>query len=129
MPKFEPGKSGNPNGRPKQKPFLDWCGKWTVDRAETVLAPIAENPRHKSQLEAIKLIMAYGVGKPVEFSESSHQVEGIPADPSKALSILEELIPKSAIAGIGGGAGDAAGAGNGAAQVLGPERGAGEGNP
>lgn len=66
MPRpFEKGNPGGP-GRPKQKPFLDWCKKWTVEKAELYLAPIAEDRRSKNQLEAIKTIMAYGVGKPVE---------------------------------------------------------------
>lgn len=62
---FQKGNPGGP-GRPKQKPFLEWCGKWTVERAEKFLIPIAEKSSSKNQLEAIKLIMAYGVGKPVE---------------------------------------------------------------
>ncbi len=62
---FKKGDPGGP-GRPKQKPFLDWCNKWTVEKAEKYLAPIAEKSSSKNQLEAIKLIMAYGVGKPVE---------------------------------------------------------------
>lgn len=62
---FKKGDPGGP-GRPKQKPFLEWCGKWTVERAEQYLAPIAEDNKNRGQLEAIKLIMAYGVGKPVE---------------------------------------------------------------
>lgn len=125
---FQKGNPGGP-GRPKQKPFLEWCGKWTVEKAEKYLAPIAEKGSHKNQLEAIKLIMAYGVGKPVEFSEASHQLERVPTNPDEALSFLEELIPKSAAKGTGGGPGDAKGAGDGASQVLPPERGAGESNP
>ena len=65
---FKPGESGNPAGRPRQKPVLEWCKRWTMDKAEKYLAPIAEDVGNKNQLEAIKLLMAYGVGKPVETS-------------------------------------------------------------
>ena len=89
---FKPGESGNPNGRPKQKPFLDWCKKWAVARGEAFLTAIAENPRHKNQLDAIKTIFAYGYGKPVEFTESTHDFSGMGQSADEARSALEKLI-------------------------------------
>lgn len=66
---WKPGQSGNPAGRPKdKKPYIEWCREWTIFNAKKHLVPIAENPEHKHQLEAIKLLMAYGVGKPLETS-------------------------------------------------------------
>ena len=71
---FAIGNSGGP-GRPKQKPFLEWCKKWTAEEAEKYILPIAQNPKHKAQMEAIKLVMAYAIGKPVDFHETNHSFE------------------------------------------------------
>ena len=125
---FKPGESGNPNGRPRQKPLLEWCKKWTLEKAETVLGPIAEDPKRKDQLEAIKTIMAYGIGKPVESVESTHQFEGLDANPHQAKDFLGQLIAGETIASVGLGEGSGDEQANSTAQVPGPERGAGESN-
>jgi len=126
---FEPGKSGNPAGRPKQKPLLEWCKKWTIEKAESTLGPIAEDPAHKQQLDAIKTIMAYGVGKPVEFTETTHQFEGVAVDPHGAKELLGQLIAGDTITSVGLGDGSGVVPPELAAQILGAERGSGERNP
>ena len=126
---FESGKSGNPAGRPKQKPLLEWCRKWTIEKAETHLGPIAEDSEHKYQLEEIKTIMAYGVGKPVEFNETTHQFEGMDANAHQAKELLGQLIAGESIASVGLGEGDGVGQASKPDEVLDSKRGAGEGNP
>lgn len=128
MAKFEPGKSGNPNGRPKQKPFLDWCKKWVDEKGESQLCKIAENGRHKQQLEAIKTIFAYAIGKPVEYSETSHQFDGLAPDPSKAKELLEQIIGESEGSSILANTGSAASAGEKPAELPDPQRSAGAGD-
>ena len=125
---FEKGHPGGP-GRPKQKPFLDWCKTWTVEKAHRYLRPIAENGKRKDQLEAIKLIMAYGVGKPVESIEASHQFDGVEQNPSSIAIGLAELIERGRIASVVPSNGNGEVATASAIEVPGPERGAGESNP
>ena len=117
---FEKGHAGGP-GRPKQKPLLEWCKKWTLEKAESVLGPIAEDREHDKQLEAIKTIMAYGVGKPVEFTETTHQFEGVAADPHGAKELLGQLIAGYTITSIGLGDGSGVVPPELAAQILNPE--------
>ena len=97
---FERGNPGGP-GRPKQKPFLDWCRKWTVEQGEKYLLPIAEDEKNKQQLDAIKTIFAYGIGKPQETVESSHQFEGMEANPNQAKELLGQLIAGETMASVG----------------------------
>ena len=99
MPQFEPGNSGGP-GRPKQKPFLDWCKKWIAEKGESFLAPIAENAKSKNQLEAIKLIFAYGIGKPAETVENSFRFEGMATDVNSVKEYLDTLITDPARGGV-----------------------------
>ncbi len=128
---FEKGNPGNPNspGRPKQKPLLEWCKRWTLEKAESTLGPIAEDSTHKQQLDAIKTIMAYGVGKPVEFTETTHQFEGVAADPNGAKELLGQLIAGDTITSVGLGDGSGVVPPELAAQILGSKRSAGECNP
>jgi hypothetical protein len=42
LQKFEPGKSGNPGGRPKRKPFLEAIEKHIADHPEDVAAAIRQ---------------------------------------------------------------------------------------
>lgn len=122
---FKPGQSGNPAGRPRQKPFLDWAGRWTVEKAEKYLAPIAEDTRignRRTALEAIKLIMAYGVGKPVEFAETSVEFEGVPTDPNSVKGYLDDLISGAAAKGPGTNPADAKPEGDSAPEVLDTQR-------
>ena len=104
---FEKGNPGGP-GRPKQKPLLDWCKKWSLEKCEQYLGPIAEQPG-KSQIEAIKTILAYGIGKPIDTVESTHQFEGMEANAHQAKDLLGQLIAGESIASVGLGEGSGAG--------------------
>lgn len=100
MPKYEKGHPGGP-GRPKQKPFIEWCGKWTKEKAEKYLLPLAENSRSKYQFEAIKLIMAYGVGKPVETQLLEDVTESIGSSAEDIAREIASLIGEPKITSLG----------------------------
>ena len=120
-------KTGNP-GRPKgslRKPLLDWCRNWAVTRGETELLKIAHNPKHKNQFDAIKLIYAYAIGKPIETVEASHQFEGVGEDPRAAKDALDDLIAEATGGGSRKDKTDTPGDGVQPASVHGPEREAG----
>ena len=126
MAQFEKGNHGGP-GRPKQKPLLDWCKKWSLEKCEQYLGPMAEEPG-KSQLEAIKTILAYGIGKPLDTLETTHQFEGVAADPHGAKELLGQLIAGDTITSVGLGDGSGVVPPELAAQILGSQRSPGDGN-
>ena len=113
---FQPGWAGGP-GRPKQKPFLEWCKKWTVEKAEKYLLPIAQT-KGREQLEAIKLIMSYAIGKPFQATETSIGFEDVPSNPTEITSSLEFVIAEGAKRGLGASLPDASNPGVTAPQVL-----------
>ena len=79
MPRFSPGQSGNPSGRPKsaaglrallaQKYGAD--ARALVDRLEAMSA--GRNPRYA--LQATQLLLAYACGKPEQAVALSGQIE------------------------------------------------------
>ena len=81
MPKFEKGKSGNPGGRPKGS-FCERCREYAeAEGIDALLAwargegAAAQEPRLK--LEALKLAIAYGCGKPPEKIEAENQEDKV----------------------------------------------------
>ena len=56
--------SGNPGGRPKRSiSFQQLCREEQPANFERLKA-IAADPRHKQQVEAIKIMLAYDLGRP-----------------------------------------------------------------
>ena len=104
--------------------MLEWCRAWVNEKGEKYLAAIAQDPRNKGQLEAIKTIFAYGIGKPVEFVEASHQFEGVGPDPEQAKEFLGQLITGAAPGGVGEGSGSGASPDSVPPPLLDTERGA-----
>ena len=63
---FPPGNSANPGGRPKKlQSFQQMCREEQPANFER-LRQIAADPRHKQQVEAIKLMLAYDLGRPIQ---------------------------------------------------------------
>ena len=63
---FQPGQSGNPGGRPKRSiSFQQLCREEQPANFERLKA-IAADPRHKQQVEAIKIMLAYDLGRPIQ---------------------------------------------------------------
>lgn len=68
MPKplWKPGQSGNPAGRPPGTGHIERCKAWAHSKGWNILEELARSADDKIRLEATKLLLAYGVGRPVE---------------------------------------------------------------
>jgi hypothetical protein len=72
---FEPGQSGNPNGRPKKLPALDDAiadvlGDQKADKtALTVILEVVRAKAVKGDLKAIEMLLNYAYGRPVQRNE------------------------------------------------------------
>jgi len=64
--RFEPGKSGNPGGRPKQDVTVTELAKSHTEMAIRVLAEIAQDPKaaKNSRVKACELLLNRGHGTP-----------------------------------------------------------------
>jgi hypothetical protein len=63
---FKPGQSGNPAGKPLGTGHVERCKKWAEQKGWGILEKLAQSDDPKIMLEATKLLLAYGVGRPVE---------------------------------------------------------------
>ena len=62
---FQPGKSGNPTGRPKVSTvFRNNCREFMSEEGWKKLKTIAVSTKRKDQIKALELIAAYAYGKP-----------------------------------------------------------------
>jgi len=69
---FEPGKSGNPNGRPKvAEEFRDNCRAFMAEGGWDKLKNIVDDPKNRDRFRALELIMGYAYGKPKQGVELS----------------------------------------------------------
>jgi Family of unknown function (DUF5681) len=69
---FQPGKSGNPLGRPKEdKTIRDLARAHTADAIETLIS-IAKNPKasDSARVQASTALLDRGWGKPVQYNEN-----------------------------------------------------------
>lgn len=63
---WKPGQSGNPKGRtPRPPELVSMFKEWGPEFAEKV-RKIALDDKHDQQMEALKLALAYGYGRPVQ---------------------------------------------------------------
>ena len=75
---WQPGQSGNPGGRPKgSKEFRERCREFADEKGLPVLIEIAETAKHKDRMGAVKLLLEYGYGKPIQGVEFSGDEGGI----------------------------------------------------
>lgn len=71
-PLWKKGQSGNPAGRPKGSGHVERCKEWAEKKGWDLLEKMAlTSLDEKVRLEAMKLLIAYGVGKPTEHREIS----------------------------------------------------------
>lgn len=67
--RFKKGESGNPGGRPKViGPFREACQKFITEEGgwQRIVEFAMQNEEPRIALEAIKLMVQYGIGKPPE---------------------------------------------------------------
>jgi hypothetical protein len=63
---FPPGNSANPGGRPKKlQSFQQMCREEQGPNFER-LKKITADPKHKQQMKAIELMIAYDLGRPIQ---------------------------------------------------------------
>jgi len=88
---WKPGQSGNPGGRPKEsREFKRLCREkavWCFHK----LVELAEGSDQSFSLRALELLLAYGIGKPVQQLEieSTHKayVIAIPTNSTETLEL------------------------------------------
>jgi len=62
---WEPGKSGNPSGRPKGAVgFKERCREFMNIDGWPILVDMANDPKNKDRFKAVELILGYAWGKP-----------------------------------------------------------------
>jgi hypothetical protein len=72
---FQPGQSGNPNGRPPvMRDFRDRCQRFMQSKGWAKLEQMALEPEGPFAYQAMQLIAAYAFGKPTQPIEQSGTV-------------------------------------------------------
>ena len=75
---WEPGKSGNPSGRPKiAEEFRDNCRTFMAEGGWEKLKDIVEDKKNKDRFRALELIMGYAYGKPKQGLEIDTPAGGL----------------------------------------------------
>jgi hypothetical protein len=84
MALFEPGKSGNPSGRPKGISVLSDACRAHTDAAVAVLVAALSDDNVKNQLTAAQALLDRGYGRPAQSVD-------LGSDPERPL-LLQEVI-------------------------------------
>lgn len=66
MAQFQPGQSGNPNGRPKTDPRLKEMAQAKTEEAFAIVIECLQDEDRKVRLKAAEMILDRGYGKPAQ---------------------------------------------------------------
>jgi hypothetical protein len=92
--KFEPGKSGNPNGRPKIDPSVVARIKDLCPEAVTRLEAIVNDPTHKDHYRAVENVLNRVLGmpkQPIGLSDDDETTGAVAGSLAQVMALLDNI--------------------------------------
>lgn len=110
---WEPGKSGNPRGRPRKTPeqleFENKCRKFLKEFGYQEIEAMAKSAVKADKKWALEIMLDRGHGKPEQFHDVESRTGAIDSSPSGLAEGITGIIGGEAIPGIGDGSASGSG--------------------